>query len=296
MTDIYSDELYNPNFTITSASPSHMAVSPSNEVFAQRLQAANSQHLSAVHSPISAPSRDRSPFQHGSPLAPVPNHDFSSAIPTSHIVFGSAQQIREQRKAAQDAQALHQQLARGASIGTPQTISPKDALLDYQTPEGESNFPLFPQQDNGHFNSNQLKEVSQTPQPFQGLRVDANPFGGFSTSQLSSNVPVPQQFPFVQQQSQQLGGTSMSNGSMPPSRLSSADSVHSDSSHFETNLERPSATGAEGGTYTCTYHGCTLRFETPNLLQKHKREGHRQTQGLSHGLAAPRRPDSAGDA
>lgn len=31
------------------------------------------------------------------------------------------------------------------------------------------------------------------------------------------------------------------------------------------------------GAYTCTYHGCTRRFETPALLHKHNREGHRQT-------------------
>ena len=30
------------------------------------------------------------------------------------------------------------------------------------------------------------------------------------------------------------------------------------------------------GGYSCTYHGCQLRFETPAKLQKHKREGHRQ--------------------
>src|SRR5690606_29469860 len=36
----------------------------------------------------------------------------------------------------------------------------------------------------------------------------------------------------------------------------------------------------EGGTYSCTYHGCTLRFDTPALLQKHKREGHRQAGGM----------------
>ncbi len=44
----------------------------------------------------------------------------------------------------------------------------------------------------------------------------------------------------------------------------------------------------DGGTYSCTYHGCTFRFDTPALLQKHKREGHRQ----AHGLTATRRPEN----
>jgi hypothetical protein len=291
MTDIYSDELFNPNFTITSAPPSQMAVSPSNEVFAQRLQAANSQHLSAVHSPVSAPSRDRSPFQHGSPLAPAPVQDFSSTMPSPHVVFSSAQQMREQRKAAQDAQAVQQQLARSASIGTPQTISPKDAVLEYHAPDGEADFPLFPQQGPTPFDSSHMKDLSQTPQSFESLRLDATSFGNFAPSQLPSNMQVPHHYHFTHQQSQQNGHTPMSNSSMAPSRVSSADSVHSDSSSVDNTMERPPATGAEGGTYTCTYHGCALRFETPALLQKHKREGHRQ----AHGLSGPRRPDSAGD-
>lgn len=40
-------------------------------------------------------------------------------------------------------------------------------------------------------------------------------------------------------------------------------------------LQKPASSAADTGTYTCTYHGCTLRFETPQKLQKHKREGHR---------------------
>lgn len=292
MTDIYSDELFNPNFTITSAPPTQPTVSPSNEVFAQRLQAANSQHLSAVHSPVSAPSRDRSPFQHGSPLAPPPN-EFSSTMPSPHVVFGSAQQLREQRKAAQDAQAVQQQLARSASIGTPQTISPKDALLEYHAGEGESDQPLFPQDGSAPFESNHMKDVAHhTPQPFESLGFDASSFGNFAPSNMPSNMPVSRQYPFTPQRSEQGGGTpSSNNSSMAPSRVSSGGSAHLDSSHVDNSVQRPSTTGAEGGTYTCTYHGCTLRFETPALLQKHKREGHRQAQGLS----APRRPDSAGE-
>lgn len=288
MTDIYGDELYNPQFTLTSASPSQMPVSPSNEVFAQRLRAANSQHLSAVHSPVSVPSRDRSPFQHGSPLAPASSHDFSTTIPSQHPVFGSAQQLREQRKAAQDAQAVQQQLARGSGIGTPQTISPKDAVLEYHTPEGENNFPLFPQQGSTPFDSNHVKDLSQSSQQFEGLRLDGSAYGNFPSSQLAPNNQVTQQYAYMPQPNQQNGAT-ISNGPLVSSRLDSAESIRTDSSHEDTTPERPSATRADGGTYTCTYHGCTLRFETPSLLQKHKREGHRQT----HGLSGPRKPETA---
>ncbi|KAI1317979.1 hypothetical protein F5Y16DRAFT_392422 [Xylariaceae sp. FL0255] len=41
-----------------------------------------------------------------------------------------------------------------------------------------------------------------------------------------------------------------------------------------TTASRPEITAAKVCTYSCTYYGCTLRFETRALLQKHKREKH----------------------
>ena len=44
-------------------------------------------------------------------------------------------------------------------------------------------------------------------------------------------------------------------------------------------IQRPARTTADSGTYTCTYSGCTQRFESPAKLQKHKRESHQPTHG-----------------
>jgi uncharacterized Zn-finger protein len=46
-------------------------------------------------------------------------------------------------------------------------------------------------------------------------------------------------------------------------------------------IHKPFKTTADEGTYSCTYHGCTLRFESPAQLQRHKRDGHRQAHGLN---------------
>jgi hypothetical protein len=290
MTDVYNDELYNPGFNIASASQGQIPLSPSSDLFAQRLRAANTQHLSANHSPALVSSRDRSPFRHGSPLAPMPSHDFPSAMPSTHLGFGSAQQMREQRKAEQDAQAMQQQLARRSDTGTPQTISPKDAVLDFQPSEGEANFPLFPQQDPTSFDASQLKEFHQGPQQFSNLQLNGASFGNYVTDQLPTNIQVPQQYPFIAQQPhQQTRDTPVSNNSTAPSRLSSTGSGRSEPAHSNTS-HKPVGPSADGGTYTCTYHGCTLRFETPALLQKHKREGHRQ----AHALNGQRRADGSG--
>jgi hypothetical protein len=78
-----------------------------------------------------------------------------------------------------------------------------------------------------------------------------------------------------------------------PAHLTSMDSSASEappssqnSNHTETM--KPASSLADTGTYTCTYHGCTLRFETPQKLQKHKREGHRNpaTSPVSPGASA----------
>jgi uncharacterized Zn-finger protein len=98
----------------------------------------------------------------------------------------------------------------------------------------------------------------------------------YGSSQLPSGIQVPQQYPFI-------AHPRLSHESSP--RLSSAEASSIDS---PASMPKPSGAMADGGTYTCTYHGCTMRFETPALLQKHKREGHRQAQGLA---SPTRRPD-----
>lgn len=292
ITDIFSDELYNPNFNITSASPSQpsqTSISPTHEMFAQRVQAANNQHLSATQPSTMSITRGRSPFRQGSPLAPAPSHDFSQAS-AANMRFNSAQQMRERRKAQDDAaQALRQTMAQSTSTGTPQTISPKDAILEFNDADSSNNFPLFPQQQSSAFDANQLAKATTQANSFGGLSLDTT-FDNYLASQMSSDMQVPQQYPFVAKptaRTQPSLPSGVSNGSFSmSSRVGSSPSVSPDSA-ASGSPRRPDHVGAEGGTYTCTYHGCTQRFETPALLQKHKREGHRQ----AHGLNGLRRPE-----
>ncbi|KAM0213436.1 hypothetical protein ACHAQI_004080 [Fusarium lateritium] len=270
MTDVYADELYSPNFAITSTPPSQaqMSVSPTNDVFSQRLHAANSQHLNAAHSPASSTSRDRSPFRTGSPLAPSPAHDFGNPGLTQGLPFNSAQRMREQSKAHQDAQFMRQQMSMKQEPETPKTISPKDAILEFTEVEGDNNFPLFPPGSSGF----DMEQFPKSMVSSQESMHDAHAQGHFNfmPAHTTSGISVPQQYPFI--------AHARISHDTPP-RLSSAGSSSNDSRNA-TPATRPSSTTADGGTYTCTYHGCTLRFETPAQLQKHKREGHRQTQNL----------------
>lgn len=314
MTDIYADELYNPSFQITSApptstpAPSTVTLSPQNDVFSQRLQAANSQHLSASNTqvPLTIPSRERSPFRQGSPLAPSRNN-FGPQSP--NLRFGTATHLREQQKAENDAIALQRQLERTSpEQTTPKTISPKDVDLVYHESEEDANTPLFPpqQQSQGHPSHYRQQPIISHDPSEADENASQRSYGSMATTRRESSsaystssqatqqqqqqgafnfVPpavagsvrqLPQQYPFVPQSLRQP--SNLSNVSEDfPATLTSMESSSSEYAPEHSESKKPAATSADTGTYTCTYHGCTLRFDTPAKLQRHKREGHRNS-------------------
>jgi hypothetical protein len=316
MTDIYADELYNPSFQITSApapsTPMSATLSPQNDVSTQRLQAANNQHLSAsTQTPLTIPSRERSPFRQGSPLAPSGNGFASQQSPNGR--FNSAAHMREQQKAESDARALQQQIERTSpEHSTPKTISPKDVDLVYHENEEDASNPLFPPQ---HQRQRQSPTVyrQQPSIAHEGSELDdtasQQSYGSMATSRRESSsaystssqapqqhnnfnfappaVPgsirqVPQQYPFVPQSRRQPSNLSNVTEEFP-STLTSMESSSSEYAPETSENKKPTGASADTGTYTCTYHGCTLRFETPAKLQRHKREGHRNSASLIAG-------------
>jgi len=310
MTDIYADELYNPSFQFTSAPPTStpapmVTISPQNDVFSQRLQAANSQHLSAsnTQAPLMIPSRERSPFRQGSPLAPSGNN-FGAQSP--NLRFGTATHMREQQKAESDARALQRQLERTSpEQTTPKTISPKEVDLVYHESEEDANTPLFPPQAQSQARPSHYQQQSRIAQDPSESDENASQrsYGSMATTRRESSsaystssqatqqqgtfnfVPpavagsvrqIPQQYPFVPQSRRQP--SNLSNVSEDfPATLTSMESSSSEYAPESSESKKPAMASADTGTYTCTYHGCTLRFDTPAKLQRHKREGHRNS-------------------
>jgi 26S proteasome regulatory subunit N4 len=289
MSDVYRDELYNPNLQFTSAAPAPTltAAMPQNDIFAQRLQAANNQHLSVNNrTPLSIPSRERSPFRQGSTLAPTSN-SFGSR--QQNVMFGTASHLREQQKAENDARALQQQLERATPEHTaPKTISPKDVDLVYHETEADSKMPLFSQQQPTHnYRRQEASELDDaaSQQSYGSMATSrrestsaysqsshATPQGQFNFSAPSVTRPIPQQYPFVPQSQRKASEVSNHTEDFPATLAS----MESSSSEYAPDADKRRRTAAaDTGTYTCTYHGCTLRFETPAQLQRHKREGHR---------------------
>lgn len=315
MSDVYNDELYSPSFTYTSA-PSNkvenMPMShPQSAVFSQMLQAANNQHLNApLRSPLGDQGRDQKiAFREGSPLAPVTN-----SFGSPQMRFGSAQQLRERQKAENDDRILQQQMQRTSPVqATPKTISPRDALLEYHETEDDSAMPLFPPQKSPyglqtHMGREQEMEDTSSQHSYASMATSRRESSSaYSTSShttqqgngftfappsVPGGIRVPQQYPFVPQQRRQPSNLTDRSPEFP-STLSSMESSISEYKP-ESDLKKPAGSNADGGTYTCTYHGCTLRFETPAKLQKHKREGHRQSAPLVGGTSTTPAASQAG--
>ncbi|KAF4627209.1 hypothetical protein G7Y89_g10947 [Cudoniella acicularis] len=312
MTDIYADELYNPNFQITSAPSSNptatTTLSPQqNDVFSQRLQAANNQHLS-TQTPLTIPSRERSPFRQGSPLAPTSN-TFGAQSP--NVRFSTATHMREQQKAESDARALQHQFERTSpEHTTPKTISPKDVDLVYHETEEDARTPLFPPQIPQRQSPSYQQPAAIKEEPSEAEdNTSQRSYGSMATSRRESSsaystssqaaqqrnnynfvtpgVPggvrqIPQQYPFISQTRRQPSNLSSVSEEFPAT-LTSMESSGSEFTPESPELKKPSSVAADTGTYTCTYHGCTLRFDTPAKLQRHKREGHRNSTSITSG-------------
>lgn len=300
----YQDELYNPaNFVAAPSSApktNNNFLTPHRNLVNERLQTAN---IARSVSPSSV-SRERSPFRHGSPLAPAQDAWNSPRVGTQ---AGMRQQQKEETAQAEIAQhrpALKREPTK--------TISPKDALLDYtdtdQTPLFQDTIPTGYKQHFGgteqfppnFFSQGNAAFVGGVPtsQPnmtsFRATNsADAMSGGNFN---LSSSGQV--QPPFQAGQYQQSNNNNM-NSSYPatslteptpdfPAHLTSMESSMSEgpgASSQEGNslpVQRPDDTRANTGTYTCTYHGCTQRFESQPALQKHKRDFHRSQAHNNH--------------
>ncbi|KAI6836445.1 hypothetical protein KC350_g6303 [Hortaea werneckii] len=303
----YQDELYNPPTTTYNSTPattktSSNLLSPHRNLVSERLNTAN---IARSQSPTSAVSRERSPFRDGSPLAPAG----AWGSPAGQV--GTAAGMRQQQKEQADQAELAQhrpQLKREPT----KTISPKDALLDYN--EQEQQVPLFSdsippgykqhtgatteqwQNNSSSFYGSQpgvtfgsLPGGAQQWGNFRATSADGYTGGGDSMNHFQSLPPHPDP------PAQIPNGGSFGNFSFPrtethldanpqfPAQLTSMESSASDhappgsqgSDPGTVPIQRPTDTRAGTGTFTCTYHGCTQRFGSYTELSRHKRESHR---------------------
>lgn len=326
MTDVYADELFEPPSSAQPVPVSSQArqagsqshnnlLSPYSGVFSERLLEANQDHISQRSiSPASNASRGKSPFREGSEYL---SDGYSTVASNAHSPaarLNSAAQMREKAKAESDAIALAQHQPHNDNLIPPKTISPKEALLDYNETEEDAKMPLFPQE-NRQKRSKQPNQASVKQERDEANSLIANrqfactypsappvTRSGSTFSFMSPAMPgsnqLPQQYPFLARRQSSIRSTS---DTVPefPAHLTSMDSTKSEGSQTENktyhglpssqssqqsqnsssspiNLQRPQNTAADSGTYTCTAPSCALRFDTALKLQKHRRDSHHQ--------------------
>lgn len=249
--DVFPDQQYQQQLSFNQAQQSmqRLNVTPHRQtMMADRLQAAQQDHL-RPNTSTSNP-RQRSPFRQNSPYMAAPPQRQPPAT------------LQKQRT----------------------SISPKELMLDEHDIDDNAT-PLF--------------APDQSQDMFATHRTSSN-LSTFYTP--DSSMQIPQQYPFVSQGSRQPMHSGLqemapefpahmismeSTGDEGPSESSTQQSIKSRSQVQSTqqqqsqSVQRTLDTSSDSGTYSCTYHGCHLRFETPAKLQKHKREGHRQTSPTS---------------
>ena len=152
VSDVYQDELFDSSIPSSATGPPSQAqytlsqaqmLSPHRSVFNDRLQAANT---ARSVSPTTDMSRERSPFRDDSVFAGQTFPSNPSTSVTSRI--SSAAQIREQQKMQEDARAYAQHHPRPGAHqdfgAAPNTISPKEALLDYNEAAEDAKISSLP--------------------------------------------------------------------------------------------------------------------------------------------------------
>ncbi|KAJ5774852.1 hypothetical protein N7457_009748 [Penicillium paradoxum] len=263
ISDIYQDELYNPAMMATPqvSKPMGQNLNPRNFI-ADRLQAANQGHMSA-RSQSPANRRDRSPFRPSSPFAgDLGNNALQQPPMATSIPMGQN---------GMNSMSMSQT----SNTGDIKTMSPKDAVLDFH--DGDDSMPpLFPPTQ-ADFNLGDAL----------GLQRDNGSMRPMETfPQYTSSTMSQPQFAFSQPQIHRPQSNLLQQNvefpSLPGVESTETTPQSQVNMPITEGISRPADTSSDTGTYTCTYHNCTYRFETPSRLQRHKREAHRQTTPGGH--------------
>ena len=203
MTDVYQDELYHP--TLATPMPSahcgpaanSQLLSPQSAIFSARLQAANQGHLNArTGSPAGDKSRGRSPFRNSSKYK-YADEEFSMTAstadsPTTRLNAAAAAPLSSEQQRTDTATATATREYDHLSGMPPdqdssKTISPKEAMLDYNEAEDDAKMPLLPQ-GNLQKRENQFASTSSNTRQLSESDADGNGNGNGNPQQSHAHA------------------------------------------------------------------------------------------------------------
>lgn len=279
VSDAVQDELYNPGIAPgTAHSSAEQAPSNVASQFPSIFQQAQSQHAMARSSAAQQQQllRDHSPFRANSPLHPSRTQAemTSPATATFFPNFNQSARAQREREQQQQAQALKAQMEKEYEEmrQAPKTISPKDAYLEYHADEPNGvNGSLFASQSSHDETGSQHSTASGSYHSSLGDEEDIKiepDYDLHNGRRNSDAMNYGMQYNYVNHQQPQQH---IQYPSWPADHHSSQE--YSDHHVYE----RPDDTSASSGAYSCTVHGCPLRFPTASKMSKHRREAHRHT-------------------
>jgi len=257
VSDAEQDELFNPGIapgTAAHTQPERIATTK-NLQLPTLLQQAQNQHLARADpaKPV-VTVRGHSPFRANSPFHPARTQQEIIPSPTRTTALlgvGAYTTARSQREKdiERDAEALRQQLHREYEElqQTPNTISPKDSYIEYAEAEDSNDAQ------GACFSSSQSEDA------FSQHSINNESDGGSYHGDDDT----------------EQGYDSASQGNSDVSHHSDPNYEHNMSPH-----RKPADTMANGGAYSCTALGCSLRFSTASKMSKHRLEVHKNNTPL----------------
>ncbi|KAI9657180.1 MAG: hypothetical protein M1821_003347 [Bathelium mastoideum] len=302
ISEVCQDELYNPIHATTAPPPPAKKMKPNSAPLSPMRRSLINERLQQADR-----VRSQSPALHaGGPIDNLSGQHIPGDYRSSGSLLASAAGSREQQKLQFDALAMKASRLSPSGDAPSKTISPKDAMLDYQSSE-EEQMSLFPESNSNDYASDYSSGAWSSAPEQQAI-----PAQEYNTSMITSqphpssfttSAPPQSNFSFTVPttlSAQPTSGYVFSNSAYQPTptstsanlesapefpaRLTSMESSMSDVDvSVMADAQRPSRTSGDSGTYSCTYHGCPRRFDNPQKLQKHKREGHRS---VHHPLTA----------
>ncbi|KAH0250716.1 hypothetical protein KCV00_g99, partial [Aureobasidium melanogenum] len=237
-------------------------------------------------------SRERSPFRQNSPFAAPASSNFKSPGPFLATAADSRRQQREEASARE--WMSHQPKLRRE---TTKTMSPKDALLDFNDSEG-SDMPLFA--DTLPSGYNFASSMAAPPTNVAGFRAsssDQSSIGSSTFNFLPPQQPVMPSNPYASAHYRPTDFNAEPTPDFPAhlatmeSSMSEGPGASSQGSMTAASTSRPQHTTADTGSYTCTADGCYQRFDSAVKLQKHRRDAHPARQSLSSTGTATSSPE-----
>jgi hypothetical protein len=290
----FADELFNPNNSDSLQPPpvhtsNNNMLSPHRNLIDERLRTANSIRS---QSPVGDMSRDRSPFRQNSPFAAPTTQNFKGPGPFLATAADSRRQQREEAS-AREWMSHQPKLRREAT----KTMSPKDALLDFNDSEG-SDMPLFGETLPSGYNF--ATSMAAPPTNVAGFRAsssDQSSVGSTTFNFLPPQQPIMPSNPYASAHYRSTDFNAEPTPDFPAhlttmeSSMSEGPGASSQGSMTAASISRPQHTTADTGSYTCSADGCYQRFDSAVKLLKHGREAHPPRQALSSTGTATSSPE-----